>query len=437
MLHGVDPALLTELLGSRALAPLGLARLTDTVLTSARPLTETLTALRLAGYAPMGENADGYSPGGGRRAPPGDASPPARAHRPWPPRRRAVYASLRRRARSRDPRRSPGCAGDPDHAASAPPSRPARGGVRRGTVAAGAPDASFGDAELDDLSADEVHQVLHQLISAQARHLSHDEVCLIADALQTEEAVTIVYDNADGERTRRVIEPLNLDGHLLEAWCRLRDDERVFALARIRSVHPVLAARPSVHRIADCGCHSDHNQPRSTLGRGCATNGARRPRGARRRAPPACRPPGRRDPPQWTVRRRSPDASPSRRAPRRPGRRARCPAGPASPTAWPARHPGRSRTRSPGPARTASRPASAPAPGPGRPRAARACRASSAPSHSTARRPRAPVTTRSMPRPFTSTCGVTWKPRSRDAARTPAGRTATRRPGAARPRSRR
>ena len=91
----------------------------------------------------------------------------------------------------------------------------------------------------DRVGMDEVHQVLHQLISAQARHLSHDEICLIADALQTDEAVTIVYDNADGERTRRVIEPLNLDGHLLEAWCRLRDDERVFALARIRSVHPV------------------------------------------------------------------------------------------------------------------------------------------------------------------------------------------------------
>jgi predicted DNA-binding transcriptional regulator YafY len=34
-----------------------------------------------------------------------------------------------------------------------------------------------------------------------------------------------------------VVEPVEIeDGYLLRAWCHLRDDERVFALARIRSV---------------------------------------------------------------------------------------------------------------------------------------------------------------------------------------------------------
>jgi len=54
----------------------------------------------------------------------------------------------------------------------------------------------------------------------------------------SEEPVKITYRDAGGEVTQRVIEPLSIDGHVLEAWCHLRDDERVFALSRISSVVP-------------------------------------------------------------------------------------------------------------------------------------------------------------------------------------------------------
>ncbi|WP_053733015.1 helicase-associated domain-containing protein [Nocardia sp. NRRL S-836] len=49
-----DPALLQEIARTRALHPLGLRFLAPTVLASVAPMTETLAALRRAGYAPKG-----------------------------------------------------------------------------------------------------------------------------------------------------------------------------------------------------------------------------------------------------------------------------------------------------------------------------------------------------------------------------------------------
>jgi predicted DNA-binding transcriptional regulator YafY len=46
------------------------------------------------------------------------------------------------------------------------------------------------------------------------------------------------YTTAAGTPSRRVIEPAELDRHLLTAWCHLRDEERVFALDRIDGVWP-------------------------------------------------------------------------------------------------------------------------------------------------------------------------------------------------------
>ena len=54
-----DETLLTEILNTRALKALSLARLAPTVLVSTKPQAETLTALRAAGYAPAGVHADG------------------------------------------------------------------------------------------------------------------------------------------------------------------------------------------------------------------------------------------------------------------------------------------------------------------------------------------------------------------------------------------
>ena len=45
--------------------------------------------------------------------------------------------------------------------------------------------------------------------------------------------VEIAYRSAVGERTRRSIEPAVLDGSSVVAWCKLRDEERRFAISGI------------------------------------------------------------------------------------------------------------------------------------------------------------------------------------------------------------
>lgn len=58
-LRSDDPVLLKEVLHARSLSALGLTLLAPTVLASTAPIAKTLAALRNAGYAPVGEHADG------------------------------------------------------------------------------------------------------------------------------------------------------------------------------------------------------------------------------------------------------------------------------------------------------------------------------------------------------------------------------------------
>jgi predicted DNA-binding transcriptional regulator YafY len=75
-------------------------------------------------------------------------------------------------------------------------------------------------------------------IARRAPQLSDGEVRLLAHAVERGTPVRIRYTNASGRSSARVIDPIDLDGHLLEAWCHLRDDERIFALDRIEAVSP-------------------------------------------------------------------------------------------------------------------------------------------------------------------------------------------------------
>ncbi|MEV8198809.1 WYL domain-containing protein [Streptomyces sp. NPDC079141] len=51
-------------------------------------------------------------------------------------------------------------------------------------------------------------------------------------------AITVEYVAASGSRTVRTLSPFELDPSYLEAWCHLRDAERVFTLSRIHGVMP-------------------------------------------------------------------------------------------------------------------------------------------------------------------------------------------------------
>jgi len=200
-----DPALLNEIAAVRSLASLRLVPLAPTVLASAAPAAETLAALRAAGYAPVGESSDGdvvIERAARDRAP---------HQRPAPGSRRGVVA------------------------ASSAVDLPA---LAAALLSAPSPSADSGRhlSLVEPLPSDEPD--LDTLVAHAAPQLNRAEQRLLIDAVERSALVKIDYTNAQGSPSTRVIEPLALQGHLLEAWCHLRDEERMFALNRIEAVAP-------------------------------------------------------------------------------------------------------------------------------------------------------------------------------------------------------
>ncbi|GAA4450472.1 helicase-associated domain-containing protein [Phytohabitans houttuyneae] len=191
-----DPTLLAEIAGARSLRQLGLTVLAPTVLASTQGPAETLAALRAAGYAPSGEDADGVATV--ERAPRHRVPTPRRPEsRSRPPRNPADVAALAARLLS-----------SYVEEATEAPLRPTPMSVARD-------------------------------VRDHAAHLTTPQRLLLVGAVSQGTAIEIFYTDGDGESTRRVIEPTELDGPKLSAWCQLRDDERVFLLSRIESVSAV------------------------------------------------------------------------------------------------------------------------------------------------------------------------------------------------------
>jgi hypothetical protein len=195
-----DPALLAEIAATRALSRLGLSVLAPTVLGSASPVDETLAALRAAGYAPVGEDSDG--------APKLERVTGHRAGRPSPaPRRPALV----------------------------PPTEPADPlALATALLAAPVPDSSAPR----EPSPDSEPPGTLATVEAYAPQLNPAEQRLLAYAIDAGRAVEIHYTNGQGGRSVRVIEEIELLGGAVEAWCRLREDERMFMLDRIDAVAP-------------------------------------------------------------------------------------------------------------------------------------------------------------------------------------------------------
>ncbi|MGN9912083.1 helicase-associated domain-containing protein [Phytohabitans sp. LJ34] len=191
-----DPALLAEIAGARSLRPLGLSVLAPTVLASARPLAETLTALRAAGYAPSGEDADGIT--AVERAPRHRVPTPRRPERTRPPRTPTDAKALAQRLLS-----------------------------------------SYVDSAAEPAALRPTPMSVARDVRDHAPHLSTAQRLLLIGAVSQGTPVEISYTDGEGESTRRVIEPAELDGPKLSAWCQLRDDERVFLLPRIESVSAI------------------------------------------------------------------------------------------------------------------------------------------------------------------------------------------------------
>jgi len=191
-LRSDDRALLAEILRSRLLVSLRLSVLAPTVIGSAKRVRETLAALHPTGYAPVAETAD--------EAPVIERV----AHH------RAVV---------------------PDHVRASTPRPSTPEPMLDPATLAAALLAAAPTAATDD------DGTIARLRPA-ARHLPVGELRLLAHAIDEDTAVHIEYTNAQGRPSSRVIEEAS-DGHMLDAWCTLREDDRVFALSRVTSVAPV------------------------------------------------------------------------------------------------------------------------------------------------------------------------------------------------------
>ncbi|MPZ66269.1 MAG: WYL domain-containing protein [Pseudonocardiaceae bacterium] len=184
-----DEGLAAEIVAHRQLAKLGMRRLAPTVLASAEPVERTLHLLRAAGYSPVQHSDTGQT----------------------------VVERV-------EPRRAPELGGR--RVQRNPPADPAA--VAR-KLAGGVAEAAPGPLEFGS-DAEFVLDAAYALDHAQAR--------LLAYAIDHQLPVHIEYVSSSGGRTERVIEPIQLIFDALQAWCRLRDDERIFRLDRIRSVSP-------------------------------------------------------------------------------------------------------------------------------------------------------------------------------------------------------
>jgi hypothetical protein len=197
-LHSNDAALLTTIAADRSLRGLGLRHLAPTVLASDKPLPDTLTALRKAGYAPVAETTDG--------TPILERPTAHRSDPPTPPQAKRVRATTANNRRTTP--------SGPD------PAQVARALLAKPDNVAAATSASF------------------PLVRSAATNLSTGEARILAHAIDDRLPVAIEYVNRDGNPSSRVIDSLELSGNSLYAWCRLREDHRWFNLSRIIAAEP-------------------------------------------------------------------------------------------------------------------------------------------------------------------------------------------------------
>jgi hypothetical protein len=185
-----DETTITELIHTRGLTKLHLARLAPTVLSSPLELDDVLARLRTAGFCPLAEDTTGTIIVETHAEHLATTNPAAT------PRRRAQLSAsaLARQLRT----------------------EPADG------------------TTLLDLPNPDTPQTLARLNP----RLNTAELALLSDAIDHSTDVAIKYRNKNGNHTIRLIRPTQLYGKWIESWCHLRNAEREFTVANIESVAP-------------------------------------------------------------------------------------------------------------------------------------------------------------------------------------------------------
>ncbi len=218
-LRSEDPMLLRAAVADRRLASMRPHLIAPTVaVLDADDVEGLLALLRTAGYLPVAER------GGGKLAP-GSSNGDEGVRRLLRPSQLAIGLSPAEAAALaatlRLGPRSPVSAGSPVSSGS-----PGRGGRPPEPAAArlrGGPGALPAGAGLRDL----------RLLDGRTATSPKEIQQLLELAVDHWMVVEILYHSQEGKTTVREIEPLEVGRAGVDAWCRLRDDERHFLLARI------------------------------------------------------------------------------------------------------------------------------------------------------------------------------------------------------------
>ena len=64
------------------------------------------------------------------------------------------------------------------------------------------------------------------------------ELALLADAIDHQRDISIVYRDKNGRVTVRDIQPREVYGRWLDSWCHLKNAQREFTVANIQAVSP-------------------------------------------------------------------------------------------------------------------------------------------------------------------------------------------------------
>ncbi|WP_261568859.1 helicase-associated domain-containing protein [Frankia gtarii] len=231
-----DEPTTTELLHTRVLAKLSLARLAPTVLSSPEDPDTVLVELRRAGFYPVAEDATGavIVPSADRRS----SGPATRRQKAGPPPgRQSSTASPGHSSSAASSNGSRGRRTDP------PGTSPARAGGGRPRAADSAPRRVTPEELVTRLLTDADEGVpppspLVRELAGLNDRLNDGELTLLAEAVTSRGDVVITYRDKNGKRTVRRITINAMFGRWLDAWCHLRNDDREFAIANIQSISP-------------------------------------------------------------------------------------------------------------------------------------------------------------------------------------------------------
>lgn len=179
-----DEALATEILNTRSLAKLALARLAPTVLSSSAEPDRVLQLLRAAGMAPVAEDASGAI---------------------------VVERQEEHQAETGEPR---------------PRTRVSATELARQLVAD--PDGAHGTPGGDTFD----------LLAMLNPRLDDAELALLSHAVDKHDDVLISYRDRNGSHSIRQIRPNQVHGRWLESYCYLRGADREFTIGNIESVAP-------------------------------------------------------------------------------------------------------------------------------------------------------------------------------------------------------